>query len=446
MTGARADRPQGAPRGTRKAAAPVLKTIGVAELRLGMFVHRVGGSWLDHPFWTTRFELRDAADLQRLRSSGVQHCVIDTARGLDVAAAPAPVAAPTVAPADVAAPPIDSGAALLRTRLEDEAAVAARLRAQARQSIVSLHEQVRLGRALDVAGCAPLVDQIATSMQRNAGAMLGIVRLKSHDDYTYLHSVAVCTLMVVLARQLGLDESQVREAGLAGLLHDMGKARIALSVLNKPGKLSADEYAQVQQHPRLGHDLLVETGTVSAGALDVCLHHHEQPDGRGYPEGLAGGQLSLLARMGAVCDVYDAITSNRPYKAGWAPADSIVMMAEWTRGGKFDPEVFRAFVDSIGIYPAGSLVRLHSQRLAVVLEHNAQAPLAPRVKVFYSIRSQMTLPAETLDLAAPSCRDRIIARESNERWRFPFLDSLATPLADSPAPRAARPAASSTGA
>jgi hypothetical protein len=108
MTGARADRPQGAPRGTRKAAAPVLKTIGVAELRLGMFVHRVGGSWLDHPFWTTRFELRDAADLQRLRSSGVQHCVIDTARGLDVAAAPAPVAAPTVAPADVAAPPIDS--------------------------------------------------------------------------------------------------------------------------------------------------------------------------------------------------------------------------------------------------------------------------------------------------------------------------------------------------
>lgn len=425
----------------------MLKTIDADQLRLGMFVHRLGGNWLDHPFWKSRFELRDAADLARLRASGVKHCVIDTARGLDVLAPSATIepCAATV-PSAAAVPPEPADTPPPRTRLEDEAAVAARLRAQARQSIVSLHEQARLGRAIDVAGCAPLVEQIAASMERNAGAMLSMVRLKTHDDYTYLHSVAVCTLMVVLARQLGLDEAQVREAGLAGLLHDMGKALIPLQVLNKPGKLSAEEYALVQQHPRLGHDLLLEAGSAAAGALDVCLHHHEQPDGRGYPEGLAGAGLSLLARMSAVCDVYDAITSNRPYKAGWAPADSIALMAEWTRAGKFDAEVFRAFVDSIGIYPAGSLVRLHSQRLAVVFEHNAQAPLAPRVKVFYSIRSQMTLPTETLDLAAPGCRERIVARESNERWRFPFLDSLAMPAADSAPRRAALPAARSAGA
>ena len=190
----------------------MLKTIDADQLRLGMFVHRLGGNWLDHPFWKTRFELRDAADLARLRTSGVKHCVIDTARGLDVVAPSAaikPVAAPaTRAPAPV--PPEPAAAPPPRTRLEDEAAVAARLRAQARQSIVSLHEQARLGRALDVAGCAPLVGQIAASMERNVGAMLSMVRLKTHDDYTYLHSVAVCTLMVVLARQLGLDETQVR--------------------------------------------------------------------------------------------------------------------------------------------------------------------------------------------------------------------------------------------
>ena len=429
----------------------MLKTIDIEQLRLGMYLHALGGSWLDHPFWKSRFELRHAADLAQLRASGVKSCVIDTSRGLDVPAPPeasppptctasAPTELAPALPAEPAASPVarPASAAPPRTRLEDEAALAQRLRTQARRSMVSLHEQVRLGRALDVAGCTPLVEDIAASMQRNAGALLSIVRLKTHDDYTYMHSVAVCTLMVVLARKLGLDEPQVREAGMAGLLHDMGKAMIPLQVLNKPGKLSEDEYRAVQQHPRLGHDLLVEAGTAGAGALDVCLHHHEQPDGRGYPERLAGDDLSLLARMSAVCDVYDAITSNRPYKSGWGPADSMAMMAGWTRAGKFDPKVFRAFVDSVGIYPVGSLVRLQSQRLAVVLEHNVQAPLSPRVNVFYSLRSQLTLPVQTLDLTDAGCGDRIVARESNEKWRFPFLDQLASPLADAEPQRSVR--------
>jgi hypothetical protein len=102
-------------------------------------------------------------------------------------------------------------------------------------------------------------------------------------------------------------------------------------------------------------------------------------------------------------------------------------MAEWTRAGKFDAAVFRAFIDCVGIYPVGSLVRLASERLAVVVEHDPTAPLAPRVKVFYSLRAQLTLPAERLDLSQPGCHDRIVGRESNARWRFPFLDSLATP-------------------
>lgn len=178
----------------------MLKTIDVAQLRLGMFLHGLEGSWLDHPFWKSRFVLRDAADLARLRASGVQRCVIDTARGLDLTPPPAPEPPAAAAPAAPATAGAAAQPAPQPTRLEDEALVAQRLRAQARQSIGSLHEQVRLGRALDVAGCAPLVDEIAGSMQRNAGAMLGIVRLKSHDDYTYMHSVAVCTLMVVLAR------------------------------------------------------------------------------------------------------------------------------------------------------------------------------------------------------------------------------------------------------
>jgi HD-GYP domain-containing protein (c-di-GMP phosphodiesterase class II) len=298
---------------------------------------------------------------------------------------------------------------------------------------------VRLGRALDIDGCTPLVDEVAASIERSRGAMLGIVRLKAHDDYTFMHSVAVSTLMMVLARRLGHDAAQVRDAGLAGLLHDVGKAAVPLALLNKPGRLSAAEFDALKQHPRLGHDLLSASGQASALALDVCLRHHERPDGRGYPDGVIGAALSTHARMGAVCDVYDAITSQRAYKQAWGPGESIARMAEWARAGQFDAAIFRAFVDCVGIYPVGSLVRLKSQRLAVVVEHQEHAPLAPRVKVFYSIRAQLVIPTEPLDLSAPGCSDRIVGRESNSQWRFPFLDALAAPAAAATVP-AARPA------
>jgi len=217
-----------------------------------------------------------------------------------------------------------------------------------------------------------------------------------------------------------LSEAQCREAGLAGLLHDMGKALIPIEILNKPGKLTDEEFAIMRTHPERGHALLVEGRGATEAVLDVCLHHHEKIDGKGYPHQLSGEALTLIARMGAVADVYDAITSNRPYKAGWDPAESIARMASWQ--GHFDPTVFSAFVRSLGIYPTGSLVRLASQRLAVVVEQNPQLLTAPTVRVFYAIESQRELPAERLDLARST--DRIVARESRKDWDGARLESL----------------------
>ena len=169
-----------------------------------------------------------------------------------------------------------------------------------------------MGKAIEAEAAAPLVEEISNSVMRNPGALISLARLKTADDYTFMHSVAVCALMIALARQLGLDEQQTRDAGMAGLLHDLGKAMIPMEILNKPGKLTDEEFALVKTHPEEGHKLLLAGIGISEMTRDVCLHHHEKVDGSGYPKRLNSETMSLFAKMGAVCDVYDAVTSNRP--------------------------------------------------------------------------------------------------------------------------------------
>ena len=395
----------------------MLKKISVTELRIGMHLHRLEGAWIDHPFWRTRFTLSDEADLQALRASDVTEAWIDTALGLDVVAAAPVAAAPH--PSKPAALPA-SAAPALKTTFDDELRRAAALCRDSRQAVVSMFAETRMGHAIDARQCLPMVQEIADSVGRHPGALVSLARLKTSDDYTYMHSVAVCALMVALGRTLRLDDAACREAGLAGLLHDMGKAFMPLEILNKPGKLTDAEFAVMRSHPERGHEALLASQGVTAGALDVCLHHHEKMDGSGYPHRLAGAQITLLARMGAVCDVYDAVTSNRPYKDGWDPAHAIASMAGWQ--GHFDPPVFAAFVQSLGIYPTGSLVRLASGKLAVVVEQNAAAITTPVVKVFYSTKSKLPLPVQRLDLAASS--ERIVGREPREGWNAAQIEAL----------------------
>jgi HD-GYP domain-containing protein (c-di-GMP phosphodiesterase class II) len=387
------------------------------------------GSWLSHPFWKTKFLLADPADLEALRSSGVPYIWIDISQGCDAGGPePAPEAeAPPPPPPPAPEPPPPASAPVSkrpeRISLSDEMEAAAEVVNRSKQAVMSMFSEARLGRAVSREDSAQVVEELTQSVWRNPSALISLARLKTRDDYTYMHSVAVCALMISLGRQLGLSEEQTREAGLAGLLHDMGKAVMPLEVLNKPGKLTDDEFTIIKSHPERGHEMLLSGEGVSAVALDVCLHHHERPDGKGYPHGLTDQQISLFAKMGAVCDVYDAITSNRPYKAGWDPAESIGKMASW-RNGQFDETVFQAFVKSLGIYPTGSLVRMKSGRLAVVVEQNESSMVNPKVKVFFSTKSEMRISVELIDLSSPSSNDAIVGRESNDKWKFPNLDEL----------------------
>ncbi len=408
----------------------MLKKVPVDQLRLGMHLHEMCGAWLDHPFWKTKFVLRDSVDLKKLQDSGVAECWIDVSKGLDVATpfSESPVRA------EVAWSSMDaeSAADLVRAvqvapqapaSFDEEVQRAAALCTKSRAAVMSMFNEARMGRAIETEKCSEVVSEIADSVWRNPAALVSLARLKTHDDYTYMHSVAVAALMVSLAKQMGQDESQARQLAEAGMLHDLGKAMMPIDVLNKPGKLTEAEFATMKTHPERGHELLLTGRDVDALVLDVCLHHHEKMDGSGYPHGLKGEQISLPARMGAVCVVYDAITSNRPYKKGWDPAESITRMAAWSKG-HFDENVFRAFVTSLGIYPVGSLVRLRSGLLAVVTQQNDAKLTMPEVKIFFSTKQGLRVTPRVLDLADPKCSDRIVGRESNDQWKFPDLDEL----------------------
>jgi HD-GYP domain-containing protein (c-di-GMP phosphodiesterase class II) len=403
----------------------MLKKIKVSQLVLGMHIKEFCGAWMDHPFWRSAFVITEQAEIDAILASAVKEVWIDSSKGRDVARGKA-----ATSPKDPAAevdtePEIgrEKAPAQVQAPLADELARALKICAQAKQAVNSMFDEARMGKAVDTSSAKMLVEDISSSLSRHPGALISLARLKTADDYTYMHSVAVCALMVALAKQLKLDEAQTRSAGIAGLLHDLGKALIPLEVLNKPGKLTDDEFAIIKTHPNAGHELLLGSTGADAVALDVVLHHHEKADGSGYPRSLSNSGISLYVKMGAICDVYDAITSNRSYKAGWDPAESLRKMAEWCTG-HFDPVVFQAFVKSLGIYPIGSLVRLNSGRLGIVIEQTRSALLQPSLKVFFSTRTNARIRPEIVDLSRPACRENIVGREDPRRWNFPDLNEL----------------------
>lgn len=389
----------------------MIKKIAVKDVRLGMFVHELCGNWLDHPFWKTQFKLESPADLLALKDSPVQEVLIDTSKGLDVESPAAPSSMP--AQAVMTTPP--GGRGMRPVSLSEELKQAHKIKSRARAAVAELFQEARMGHTLDLVEANAVIEDIDASLERNHNALVSLVRLKSKDDYTYLHSVAVGTLMVALGKQLKLDTALRRDLGLAGLLHDLGKMAIPVEILNKPGRLTDAEFEIIKRHPSIGAAILEKAATIPALAIDVCRHHHERMDGCGYPDGQSGDALSLYARMGAICDVYDAITSARSYKEAWDPSEAIRRMASW-KDGQFDPEIFSQFVRLIGIYPVGTLVQLKSRRLGVVVAQTAESLLKPVVRIFYSTLSMSRIPLEDINLARS--REEVGQVEDVNKWTF----------------------------
>jgi putative nucleotidyltransferase with HDIG domain len=380
---------------------------------VGMYVSGFEGSWFKHPFWRARFVIEDEAVLEKIRASGIDALLIDTTLG--VAPQQGDSGSASASP-EAAADPAPTAAPSSRPPADPEVQRAQSILSQGKALVKGLFQDARLGKLVITDDVASLVDDIARSVERNQATLINMARLKSKDEYTYLHSVAVCALMINFARQLQMPEAQVHEMGVAGLLHDVGKMAMPPDILNKAARLTDSEFAEVKRHPFSGHELLMKSGNVPAVALDVALHHHERVDGAGYPLGLKGADISVAARMGAICDIYDALTSDRCYKQAWTPAEAITRMESWQ--GHCDPDLLFTFMQSLAIFPPGLLVRLRSNRLAVVLP-NGRRGSRTQARAFFDARAREFLPAQDILIAGGMDGDQVVSREEPAHWPFP---------------------------
>lgn len=403
----------------------MIKRIAACELRLGMYVHALDCGWMVHPFLRNRFLIGSDKQIGRIRKAGIRELYIDTARGLDAAHAPTQAEVESALDGDIAAAGI-AAATPPRATIDEEFQKARSVLAEANRAIRKLLQDTRLGNQVSVEQAEPIVEKVAESVLRNRGALLSLCAIKTKDEYTYLHSVSVCALMMVFCRAMEMDEKIVREAGLGGLLHDVGKMTTPDEILNKPGKLTEEEFAVMREHVVASREILEGTAGITPTAMSVAAEHHERFDGSGYPRGLKAEEISPMGQISAIIDVYDAITSDRVYhKAMPAPA-ALRKLLEWSRL-HFNPNNVHVFIKAIGIYPTGSLVMLESGRLAVVIDQSNGSLLQPRLRVVYDTHKAAFVQPHDLDLARPTGAggaDRILGYEPPGKWSVDPLSYL----------------------
>lgn len=400
-------------------ARTMIKKIPVSRLKPGMYLHDLNVDWMSHPFVRNQFLIGSEEEIARIIGLGVHEIYIDTDLGLDVGS-DAPTAAEVRAEIESEMFKAAETPAPQRLSLAEEIGRARKIHQHAHRVVRTVMNDVRLGKAVPIEQVEEVVETITESILRNSGALIGLSGIKDKDEYTFLHSVSVCALMVTFARGLGLDADSIRQAGIGGLLHDTGKIKVPNEILNKPGRLTDEEFAIMKSHPEEGWKVIREIPGIHQIPLAITLSHHERMDGSGYPHKMPGEEIPQLVRMAAIVDVYDAITSDRCYHKGMPAPEGLRKLWEWSKF-HFDPKLVQLFMRTVGIYPVGSLVRLESGRLAIVIEQSEGSLLTPRVKAIFSTRSNVYITPQEIDLSRPVGQggaDRIAGHEDPGKWQI----------------------------
>lgn len=351
--------------------------IPVSGLKVGMYVRELDRPWLETPFILQGFPIRDVADIEEI----AKYCK------WVIAEVGEEVWQPAQERTTLAERLQRTQTHTASSTRKAELSTAKSTHESARALTRSFMDDVRLGRGIDIKEVKATVSECVRSILRNPDAMQWMAKLRNKDEYTSEHSLNVGLLAIAFGRHLGASEEDLNKLGVAGMLHDIGKMQIPLEVLLKDSRLTGDEFQVMQKHPQLGRDILLAHQNVYHGAIDVAYSHHENLDGSGYPRGIKASGITDFTRIVTLCDVYDAITSERPYKKGASSLNALKIIQDQT-GKKFDERLAREFVECIGLYPPGSVVELHTGEVGIVISINHRHRHLPKVMIVRDVDKQ----------------------------------------------------------
>jgi putative nucleotidyltransferase with HDIG domain len=390
------------------------KKIAVQDLQRGMYVSElVGRHWRETPFLFQGFEIQSDEQIEEI-GRYCQHVYIDTEQGNDVSSRPRPIAS---APPTLIVTP-EKKESIIKfekvierfapghrrppryqdvTVLEEEIGHAREIVTETREAVYDIMTDVRLGRSINTTAAKKVVADMVDSVIRNPDALMCLNQLKDKDEYTALHSLRVCVLALAFGRHLDLTDDELNLLGIGALLHDIGKMKVPNDIINKPGKLTDEEFALMKSHVPRGVDILEQTHGISSVSIDVARYHHERYAGGGYAIGSKGEQIGLFGSIGGIVDCYDAITSDRSYHTGLSAHDALTKMYSW-RGRDFQPLLVEQFIQCMGIYPIGSVVELNNGSIGVVVSINRTRRLRPKVAMVLNSDKTPFTPAKVIDL------------------------------------------------
>jgi HD-GYP domain-containing protein (c-di-GMP phosphodiesterase class II) len=389
----------------------MLKTLKVStsDLQIGMFVSGLDRPWLDTPFFTQGFVIESQEDISHLQKY-CESVFIDSRRGRKSSFAihrtvpgrsePAARRAANTRPR-VSIDRIFEGRRLKPYR-DDSAWEEEHPRAQRALNALILDvddifQHVSGGERLNVIKLRKSVEPIVDSISRNPDACLWVTRLKRHDQYTYQHSLSAAIWSVSLGRQVGLPRHDLRSLAMGCMLMDIGKLRVDPRLLQAQRELTVEEADEMAAHVGHGQDILKECGVLNQDVIDMVAYHHERYDGSGYPNGLARDEIPPFARIAAIVDTYDALTSKRGHAQAISPSEAIKLLYE-ARDEDFQAELVESFIQAIGIYPAGTLVELSSGEVGVVVAEYRTRRLRPKVMLLLDANKNRLPTARLIDL------------------------------------------------
>jgi putative nucleotidyltransferase with HDIG domain len=378
-----------------------VKKISIDDCTVGMYVEDVFSKddvlLLSSDSLITRSE-----QIAALRRQGVMSLYIDVGKGKDV-----PIKIEDVPPgADTTQREVEYFKELEKARvIHNQTLVTAK---EALQSI-------RKGGTFSVSKVEESSQNIVESILRNTDALISLCQIKGYDEYTYTHSVNVSVLTTAVAYSLGYNRDRLLQVGVGGLLHDVGKMRVPETILNKPGKYTEWEFSVMKKHPEYGIDILKDKKSVSDFSRALVIQHHERFNGKGYPFKLKGTEIHEIGLIGAVADVYDALTSNRVYRAAWTPQKALATIFQGC-DEDYSRAIVERFTKQMGIYPVGSFVRLMTGEMGVVTKVDHGRLLAPIILVLFD--------AEGKRLKQPVEYDLSVKQKEQDGDRFAVEVSL----------------------